>query len=69
MRANETLPLTLQADAAFLIRFAKLGIEFAKLGEKGQLKRTMEIIRKQIEGVKIGGAEAEERIEEVVKEV
>lgn len=26
MRANESLPLTLQADAAFLVRLAELGI-------------------------------------------
>lgn len=38
MRANESLPLTAQADAAFLINLAKLGsIEAMSKVEKGQL--------------------------------
>lgn len=56
MRANESLPLTLQADAAFLVQFAQLGLEgilkAGKSAEKGQLLRTLEIIR---EGVRRAG--------------
>jgi hypothetical protein len=44
MRANESLPLTSQADAAFLIKFAKLGLNGFK-GDRGQLLRTLNIIR------------------------
>lgn len=43
MRANESLPLTSQADAAFLVHVAKLGIT-DEMG-KGQFLRTLEIIR------------------------
>lgn len=43
MRASETLPLTSQADAAFLLRLANLGIDSTM--DKKQLVRTLEIIR------------------------
>ncbi|KAM0755699.1 DNA mismatch repair protein Msh6 [Meredithblackwellia eburnea MCA 4105] len=55
MRANESLPLTSQADAAFLIQFAKMGL--AGLGEgmdAGQLLRTLKIIRSSVDSMKAG---------------
>lgn len=62
MRANESLPLTLQADAAFLVRVAKMGLLEAGM-EKGQMRRTLEIIR---QGVRRAAVGAEVRgIEEV----
>lgn len=45
MRANESLPLTSQADAAFLLQFAKLGMGIGKNVDQGQLLRTLKIIR------------------------
>lgn len=46
MRANETLPLTAQADAAFLLKLARLklaGGEYS--GDKAQLLRTLRTMR------------------------
>lgn len=74
MRANESLPLTLQADAAFLVHFAKLGLaEMLQNGkgmEKGQLRRTLEIIKEGVrrasEGkIAAGTGEGEARVVEV----
>ena len=58
-RANEALPLTAQADAAFLIQLARLGIDIVVGGQDGkksngadrkkQLLRTLKLIA---EGVK-----------------
>ncbi|ORY88074.1 muts domain V-domain-containing protein [Leucosporidium creatinivorum] len=74
MRANESLPLTLQADAAFLVHFAKLGLaevlQNGKGMEKGQLRRTLEIIREGVrrasEGkIAAGTGEGEASVAEV----
>ncbi|KAL8292528.1 hypothetical protein RQP46_001140 [Phenoliferia psychrophenolica] len=43
MRVSETVPLTAQADAAFVWKLAKLGI--GKNVDPGQLLRTLKIIR------------------------
>lgn len=43
MRASEQLPLTSQADAAFLLKFVQMGLEIKE--DKGQLLRTLNIIR------------------------
>lgn len=57
-RANESLPLTAQADAAFLIKLAELklsgGIDSEKglLEKKNQLRRTLAVIRKGFEAQK-----------------
>ena len=48
MRANETLPLTLQADAAFLVHLAqKLSLDNSVDG-KAQLGRTIDCIRQAV---------------------
>ncbi|KDE02450.1 hypothetical protein MVLG_07000 [Microbotryum lychnidis-dioicae p1A1 Lamole] len=48
MRANESLPLTLQADAAFLIKLAQLGLDSYE-GDKSQLVRTFKTIKQGID--------------------
>ena len=48
MRANESLPLTSQADAAFLLRFAQLGMGLSKNIDQGQLLRTLKIVRASV---------------------
>ncbi|SCV67515.1 BQ2448_5126 [Microbotryum intermedium] len=48
MRANESLPLTLQADAAFLMKLAQLGLDSYE-GDKSQLVRTFKTIKQGIE--------------------
>jgi DNA mismatch repair protein MSH6 len=54
MRANETLPLTAQADAAFLLKLARLSVEGINPldgeseGKKAQLRRTMETMRRAV---------------------
>ncbi|KAI5476724.1 hypothetical protein MNV49_007314 [Pseudohyphozyma bogoriensis] len=50
MRANESLPLTSQADAAFLTRFAKMGLSSDM--DQRQLLRTLAIIRKSVGAAK-----------------
>lgn len=45
MRASERLPLTSQADAAFLLKFVKMGLDEMKEEKVGQLLRTLKIIR------------------------
>jgi DNA mismatch repair protein MSH6 len=72
MRANETLPLTAQADAAFLLKLARLSVEGVGLngyegeGKKAQLRRTMETMRTAVEahrehkGEKVAAAAAVE---------
>ncbi|GAA5982227.1 hypothetical protein JCM10908_004792 [Rhodotorula pacifica] len=46
MRANETLPLTAQADAAFLLKLAKLKLAGGEYdGNKAQLLRTLQTMR------------------------
>lgn len=55
MRANEALPLTQQADAAFLLKLVRLSL--AGVGQDGgtkqaQLLRTLETVRKGVEAVK-----------------
>ncbi|GAA5968892.1 hypothetical protein JCM11641_000769 [Rhodosporidiobolus odoratus] len=53
MRANETLPFTAQADAAFLLKLAKLSIEGGKFEGNGrQLMRTMGTMRKAVEALR-----------------
>lgn len=53
MRANETLPLTAQADAAFLIKLAKLKLADGKYtGDKKQLLRTLDVVRKAVGAIK-----------------
>ncbi|KAJ8294900.1 DNA mismatch repair protein msh6 [Rhodotorula toruloides] len=53
MRANETLPLTAQADAAFLIKLAKLKLADGKYtGDTKQLLRTLDIVRKAVGAIK-----------------
>ncbi|BGO99350.1 DNA mismatch repair protein msh6 [Rhodotorula toruloides] len=53
MRANETLPLTAQADAAFLIKLAKLKLADGKyMGDKKQLLRTLDVVRKAVGAIK-----------------
>ncbi|GAA5880264.1 hypothetical protein JCM1840_003414 [Sporobolomyces johnsonii] len=47
MRANESLPLTAQADAAFLIKLAKLNLDQYD-GDKAQLLRTLATIKKTV---------------------
>ncbi|GAA5958465.1 hypothetical protein JCM21900_001479 [Sporobolomyces salmonicolor] len=47
MRANESLPLTAQADAAFLIKLAKLNLNHYN-GDKAQLMRTLATIKKTV---------------------
>ncbi|GAA6023217.1 hypothetical protein JCM10207_004484 [Rhodosporidiobolus poonsookiae] len=47
MRANETLPLTAQADAAFLLKLARLSVEGVKYdGDAAQLVRTLDTMRR-----------------------
>ncbi|GAA5849819.1 hypothetical protein JCM8547_000574 [Rhodosporidiobolus lusitaniae] len=62
MRANETLPLTAQADAAFLLKLAQLKIDGGKYdGDKAQLRRTLKTMRRAVEamkGVKAAGVVA-----------
>lgn len=50
-RANESLPLTSQADAAFLVQLAKLGLDAVANtpAQKRQVLKTLQIIA---EGVK-----------------
>lgn len=52
MRANETLPLTLQADAAFLVALAqRLDLTDSGAGsvpDKAQLARTIDTIRRGV---------------------
>lgn len=43
MRASESLPLTSQADAAFLISLVKHGI--SEGADAGQLLRTLRVVR------------------------
>ena len=46
MRANETLPLTAQADAAFLLKLARLKLADGEYsGDKAQLLRTLRTMR------------------------
>lgn len=46
MRANETLPLTAQADAAFLLKLARLRLAGGEYGgDKAQLLRTLRTMR------------------------
>ncbi|GEM07599.1 DNA mismatch repair protein MSH6 [Rhodotorula toruloides] len=59
MRANETLPLTAQADAAFLIKLAKLELADGKYtGDNKQLLRTFAIVRKAVGAIKESRAAA-----------
>ncbi|GAA5881916.1 hypothetical protein JCM16303_003463 [Sporobolomyces ruberrimus] len=54
-RANESLPLTAQADAAFLIKLAKLRIAMSVeevTNNTNQLRRTLEVMRKSFESQK-----------------
>ncbi|GAA5966543.1 hypothetical protein JCM3765_000953 [Sporobolomyces pararoseus] len=57
-RANESLPLTAQADAAFLIKLAELKLSGGFDSDKGlvekknQLRRTLEVMRKAFEAQK-----------------
>lgn len=46
MRASEALSLTSQADAAFLLRFVKMGVEDGC--DQGQLVRTLGIMREGV---------------------
>ncbi|BGP15722.1 DNA mismatch repair protein msh6 [Rhodosporidiobolus nylandii] len=49
MRANETLPLTAQADAAFLLKLAQLSVAGEKVGgNKAQLLRTLDTMRRAV---------------------
>lgn len=53
-RANESLPLTAQADAAFLMKLAKMslaggGLGYERTDKKEQLNRTLAIMRKAVE--------------------
>ncbi|GAA5901645.1 hypothetical protein JCM6882_006031 [Rhodosporidiobolus microsporus] len=51
MRANETLPLTAQADAAFLLKIAQLSVSSEKpplAKDKAQLLRTLDTMRKAV---------------------
>lgn len=53
MRANETLPLTAQADAAFLIKLAKLKVADGKYtGDSKQLLRTLDVMRRAVGSMK-----------------
>ncbi|GAA5837892.1 hypothetical protein JCM9279_004059 [Rhodotorula babjevae] len=55
MRANEALPLTQQADAAFLLKLVRLSLAgVARDGgaNQAQLLRTLETVRKGVEAVK-----------------
>lgn len=56
MRANETLPLTAQADAAFLLKLARLSVEgvdeYEGTSKKAQLLRTMETMRRAVVALK-----------------
>ncbi|GAA5834415.1 hypothetical protein JCM5353_008937 [Sporobolomyces roseus] len=55
-RANESLPLTAQADAAFLVKLAKMSLAGADgyegIEKRNQLKRTLALIKKAIESQK-----------------
>ncbi|GAA5834783.1 hypothetical protein JCM11251_003661 [Rhodosporidiobolus azoricus] len=53
MRANETLPLTAQADAAFLLKLAQLSVSPEKppiAKDAAQLMRTLDTMRKAVLG-------------------
>lgn len=64
MRASESLSLTSQADAAFLLRFVKMGVKEGV--DQGQLVKTLRIMR---EGVLRAqrGREEEKRLVEVAE--
>ncbi|TNY21923.1 muts domain V-domain-containing protein [Rhodotorula diobovata] len=53
MRANESLPLAQQADAAFLLKLARLSVAE---GNTAQLLRTLATVRKGVEAVKANKA-------------
>ncbi|GAA6021689.1 hypothetical protein JCM8202_004312 [Rhodotorula sphaerocarpa] len=53
MRANERLPLTAQADAAFLLKLARLSVAGAEYdGDKAQLLRTLGTMRSAVRTLK-----------------
>ncbi|GAA6001069.1 mismatch repair ATPase MSH6 [Rhodotorula paludigena] len=57
MRANESLPLPQQADAAFLLKLARLKIDDVQYnGDQKQLLRTLAIMRKAVGAVKASKA-------------
>ncbi|GAA6051780.1 hypothetical protein JCM3770_004968 [Rhodotorula araucariae] len=59
MRANESLPLAQQADAAFLLKLARLSVDDAKPNPAdAQLLRTLATMRKGIEAVRAAKAVA-----------
>lgn len=52
MRANESLPLTAQADAAFLLKLVRDGADAVRNGavkDTKQLLRTMRVIKEGVE--------------------
>ncbi|GAA5943171.1 uncharacterized protein JCM15063_005224 [Sporobolomyces koalae] len=55
-RANESLPLTAQADAAFLIKLARAGFDGTRMKEAEklqQLRRTIDIVRRSQKNNKV----------------
>ncbi|BGP39629.1 DNA mismatch repair protein msh6 [Rhodotorula kratochvilovae] len=59
MRANESLPLAQQADAAFLLKLARLSVaDVEPDGEGAQLLRTLATIRKGVEAIRAAKAVA-----------